>query len=102
MLTAARRGTFQYLVVSEQKSLGREAFETNYRIKELARAGIEVWAYMDGKSLTPRNATDKAMSSLRALGDEAHREDTARRTHEAHRQKVQRGFVVGGLVPSSR
>lgn len=53
---------------------------------------------MDARSLTPRNALDKAMSSMRAFGDELHREDTAHRTHEAHRQKMQRGFVVGGRV----
>jgi DNA invertase Pin-like site-specific DNA recombinase len=98
MLGAARRGDFHYLVVAEQKALGRESYETQHTIKRLAQAGVDVWAYMDGKSLTPRNAMDKAMSSLRAFGDEAHREDTARRTHEAHRQKVQRGFVVGGRV----
>jgi site-specific DNA recombinase len=98
MLAAARRGNFHYLVVAEQKALGRESYETQHTIKRLAQAGVDVWSYMDGKSLTPRNAMDKAMSSLRAFGDEAHREDTARRTHEAHRQKVQRGFVVGGRV----
>ena len=98
MLTAARRGAFQVLVVSEQKSIGRESYETQHTIKRLAQAGVEVWSYMDARSLTPRNALDKAMSSMRAFGDEIHREDTARRTHEAHRQKMQRGFVVGGRV----
>jgi hypothetical protein len=41
---------------------------------------------------------DKAMFSLRSFGDEAHREDTAKRTHEAHLEKAKRGFVVGGRV----
>ena len=80
MLTAARRGDFHYLIVSEQKSLGSESYETQHTIKRLAQAGEDVWLYMDARSLTTRNAMDKAMSSLRVFGDEAHREDTARRT----------------------
>ena len=98
MLAAARRSDFQYLIVAEQKALGRESYETQHTIKRLAQAGVEVWSYMDARSLTPRNALDKAMSSMRAFGDEIHREDTARRTHEAHRHKMARGFVVGGRV----
>jgi len=99
LLRAVRpRPLFDVLVVAEQKALGRESWEAQITIKRLAQAGVEVWSYMDAKSLTPRNAMDKAMSSLRAFGDEAHREDTARRTHEAHRHKMEHGFVVGGRV----
>jgi site-specific DNA recombinase len=98
MVAAAQRGAFRIVVVSEQKSLGREQYETNYTIKRLAQAGVEVWAYMEGRCLTPRNAMDKAMSSLRAFGDEAHREDTSKRGHEAHSAKQRRGHIVGGRV----
>jgi site-specific DNA recombinase len=98
MLAAAQRKAFGVLIVSEQKSIGREAVETGMVIKQLARAGVEVWGYMDARSLTPRNAMDKAMSSLRAFGDEVHREDTSRRGHEAHALKHRRGYVVGGRV----
>src|SRR3954470_14593771 len=34
---------FDVLIVSEQKSIGREAFETNFVIKQLAQAGVEVF-----------------------------------------------------------
>src|SRR5687768_3087923 len=53
---------------------------------------------MDGRSLTPKNAMEKVMSSVRAFGDEAHREDTSRRNHESHASKHARGHVVGGRV----
>ncbi len=92
------RPMFQVLVVAEQKALGRETYDTQATIKRLAQAGVEIWGYMEGRCLTPRNWLDKAMASVRSWVDEAHREDTALRTHEAHRQKVQRGFVVGGRV----
>ena len=42
MLVAARHGSFSVLIVSEQKSIGREAYETNYHIKVLSRLGVEV------------------------------------------------------------
>jgi site-specific DNA recombinase len=96
MLAAAERGAFRVLIVSEQKSIGREAVETSMTIKRLARLGVEVFEYGDGQSLTPRNAMEKAMSSLRAFGDEVHREDTSKRNHEAAARDHARGHVVGG------
>jgi DNA invertase Pin-like site-specific DNA recombinase len=95
---AAARGEFRRVIVSEQKSLGRESFGVGTLIKELAQNGIEVWGYMEARSLTPKNAMDKAMSSLRSFGDEAHREDTSRRNHEAATSKHARGHVAGGRV----
>ncbi len=92
------RPPFQALVVSEQKSLGREAFETNYTVKQLAQAGVEIFEYVHGRSLTPKNWLDKAMSAVRSAADEAHREQTSERVHEAHLAKVQKGYVVGGRV----
>jgi DNA invertase Pin-like site-specific DNA recombinase len=99
MLAAARRTEFGVLIVSEQKSLGRESFGVGALIKELAQAGIEVWSYSDArKSLTPEDAIGKAMFSLQAYGDEAHREATSRRNHEGAVSKHSRGHVVGGRV----
>ena len=46
---------FGVLVVSEQKSLGREQFETGHLIKQLAQAGVEIFEYVHGQSLTPKN-----------------------------------------------
>ena len=89
---------FGVLVVAEQKSLGRESFETGYLIKKLAQAGVEVFEYGHGQSLTPKTWLDKAMSAMRSAADEAHREQTRDRVHEAHLAKVRRGYVVGGRV----
>ena len=89
---------FNVLIVSEQKSLGREQFETGHLIKQLVQAGVEIFEYVHGQSLTPKNWLDKAMSAMRSAADEAHREQTSERVHEAHLAKVRRGYVVGGRV----
>ena len=98
MLAAAARGEFRALIVSEQKSLGRESFGVGALIKELAEADVEVWSYTDEKTLTPRNAMEKAQSSLQSYGDEAHREATAKRNYDAAMRKHKSGHVVGGRV----
>ena len=92
------KAPFQVLIVSEQKSLGREAFETNYSIKQLAEAGVEIVEYGQGQSLTPRNYMDKMMSAFRSGADEAHREQTSQRVTEAHTRLAKAGRVTGGRV----
>ena len=52
---ALPRPPFTRLIVSEQKSIGREMSETSYVIKQLAEAGVEIFEYVHGKSLTPKN-----------------------------------------------
>jgi site-specific DNA recombinase len=89
---------FSVLIVSEQKSLGRELAETLYRIKQLAKAGVEIFEYVHGQSLTPKNAMEKLLSSVRGYSDEDHREKTRERVHEAHTHKAERGYCVGGRV----
>ena len=92
------RAPFSVLVVSEQKSLGREQSETSYLIKQLAEAGVEVWSYMSRQCLTPKSALDKMMSSFVGYKDEAGHEDSSKRVTEAHTVKHKNGHVVGGRV----
>ena len=75
-----------------------QTFETNYLIKQLAQAGVQVWSYMSGRCLTPRSSLDKAMSTLQGFGDEVYREGAAARTHEALGTKAKSGYVTGGRV----
>jgi site-specific DNA recombinase len=98
LLAALPRPPFQRLIVSEQKSLGRESAETGFVIKRLARAGVELFEYTHGRSLTPKNWQEKALSQLQSSADEAHREQTRDRVHEAHTSKHRKGYVVGGRV----
>jgi site-specific DNA recombinase len=92
------RAPFQRLIVSERKSIGREQNQTGYVIKQLAEAGVEIFEYVHGKSLTPRNAMDKFMSNAQGYADEQHREASSERVHEAHTRLHSAGHVVGGRV----
>jgi site-specific DNA recombinase len=92
------KSPFSFLIVSEQKSIGREQYETNYVIKRLSQAGVEIFEYMHGRSLTPKTAMDKAVSSLQSFADEDHTAKTRERMHVAHAKKARMGYVVGGRV----
>ncbi len=93
-----RTAPFQVLIVRDLARLGRESYETNYAIKQLAEAGVEIFEYAHGKSLTPKNAMDKAMGALQGFTDEQHREKSSQQVHEAHTSKHLKGYVVGGRV----
>jgi site-specific DNA recombinase len=93
-----RRAPFQVVVVSEQKTLGREIFETGYIIKQLLEAGVELWGYLEKRCLTPRTAIEKVTSSIQGFADENHREMTSARVHETMTRKHERGHVTGGRV----
>jgi site-specific DNA recombinase len=97
-MAETRKPPFHRLVVSEQKSIGREMAETGHTIKRLAEAGIEIFEYVHGKSLTPRRAIDKIMSNVQGFADEAHREATSERVHEAHARRHKAGHCVGGRI----
>ena len=96
MLAEAKQRSFRYVIVADQSRLGRETAETMMVLKQLKRAGVDVVSYLDGTTLTPRGAMGKAMTSMRAFGDEMHREQSAAKAFEAHQSKHQRGYVVGG------
>jgi DNA invertase Pin-like site-specific DNA recombinase len=98
MMAMLPRPPFQRLIVSEQKSIGREMSETGMVIKQLAQAGVEIFEYMHGRSLTPKNAMEKVVGALQGFGDETHREQTSERVHEAHARLAKAGRVVGGRV----
>src|SRR3989442_14029144 len=84
MMGTLPRPPFGVLVVSERKSLGREMSQTGYVIKQLAEAGVEIFEYMHGKSLTPKNAMDKFMGAAQGFADETARVESSERVHEAH------------------
>jgi site-specific DNA recombinase len=96
--TVHSRPPFQVLIVSERKSLGRESSETAYVIKKFDQAGVEIFEYVHGTSLTPRSPTDKLLSTVQGFADEDHAVRSGERTHEALLRKMKRGHWVGGRV----
>jgi site-specific DNA recombinase len=89
---------FARLIVAEQKALGRETSETLYLIKQLSQAGVEIFEYVHGKSLTPKTWVDKVMSAVQSGADEDHGVKSGERVKEAHADKARQGYVVGGRV----
>jgi site-specific DNA recombinase len=98
LLASLPHPPFQRLIVSEQKSIGREMAETMYVVKQLAEGGVEIFEYMHGKSLTPKGYLAKMMSAMQAGVDEGHRQQSSERVHEAHLHRFRRGQVIGGRV----
>jgi site-specific DNA recombinase len=89
---------FARLIVSEQKSIGREMAKVPYIIKKLTLAEVKVYEYVHGRCLTPRTPTDKLLSVVQSYSDEDHRVKTAERMHQAHVRLARNGHVTGGRV----
>jgi site-specific DNA recombinase len=64
MRMMAARTTFDVLIVSERKSIGREMTKTSSVIQDLAAAGVEVFEYVHGCSLTPKTLEDKLLGTV--------------------------------------
>ena len=94
----APRPPFQVLIVSERKTIGRESYETGYRIKQIDEAGVELVEYVHGRSLTPKTWIEKVTSDAEGWSDELQRQKTSERTHEAHTAPARVGRVPGGRV----
>ena len=70
MVALESKPPFQVLIVSEQESIGREAFETDYTIRQISQAGVEIFEYVHGQSLTPKNQLDRLITAIRAGADD--------------------------------
>jgi site-specific DNA recombinase len=92
------RPSFQFLIMSEESRLGREAIETAYALKQLIRAGVRVFFYLEDRERTLDSPTDKIMLSLTTFADELEREKARQRTYDTMLRKAQAGHVTGGRV----
>lgn len=89
---------FGVLVMSEESRLGRESIETAFSLKQLVRAGVRVFFYLEDRERTLDSPMDKIMLSLTAFGDEIERERGRQRTTDAMMRKARAGHVCGGRV----
>jgi DNA invertase Pin-like site-specific DNA recombinase len=92
------RPAFQFLIMSEESRLGREAIETAYVLKQLVQAGVRVFFYLEDRERTLDSPTDKIMLSLTTFADELEREKARQRTYDAMSRKAKAGHVTGGRV----
>jgi len=70
MNTLKPKARFQVLIMSEESRLGREAIETAYALKQIMRAGVRVFFYLEDRERTLDSPTDKIMLSLTAFADD--------------------------------
>ena len=92
------RPRFQVLIMSEESRLGRESIETAYALKQLIRAGVRVFFYLEDRERTLDSPIEKAMYALQAMNDEMERVKASQRTSDALERKARAGYVTGGSV----
>ena len=96
MAALSPRPPFQVLIMSEESRLGREAIETAYALKQLTRAGVRVFFYLEDRERTLETPIDKAMFALQAMSDEMERQKASLRVKDAMRRKAEQRHVTGG------
>src|SRR5688572_19442351 len=61
---------FQVLIVSESSRLGREAWETGYALKQILKAGVSVFFYLEDRKCSFDHPLDKLQFSIVQAFDE--------------------------------
>lgn len=89
---------FQVIIMSEESRLGRESIETAYAIKQIVRAGVRLFFYLDDRERTLDSPVEKLMLSVTTFSDEVEREKARQRTYDALVRKAKAGYVTGGRV----
>ena len=92
------RPPFQVLVMSEESRLGRDRVETEYRLKQIADAGVRVFYYLGDREARLNDATGSVMESVRLYAAEMEWENGRQRTRDAMERKARQGYVTGGVV----
>lgn len=92
------RPSFEILIVSEQSRLSRDTADTLQVLKELARAGVRVFAYQDDRPISLETPADTLFTTVNAWKDSEARREAAVRTHEALVRKARAACVAGGRV----
>src|SRR5262249_54929031 len=91
-----RRAPFDVLIVSEISRLGREQLETGYAVKQLAQAGVRIFAYLDDREVQLDSPIDKFMLAAVNFGAEIEREKHRQRQIDTMARKHRQGHVCGG------
>ena len=87
---------FQVLIVSEQSRLSRDTSDTLQVLKELARAGVRVFAYQDDRRISLDTPADTLFTTVNAWKDSEARRESSVRVHDAHARLARLARVTGG------
>jgi DNA invertase Pin-like site-specific DNA recombinase len=90
------RPRVQVLVMSEESRLGREMIQTAAALRQILRAGVRVFFYLEDRERTLTTPTEKFMLSATAFADELEREKARQRAHDTMRRKFEQHHVTGG------
>jgi DNA invertase Pin-like site-specific DNA recombinase len=89
---------FQFLIMSEESRLGREAIQVSYAFKQIIDSGVRLFFYMTDQERKLDNAMDKVMLSLSNFAAEMEREKASQRTYDAMFRKAKALHVTGNKV----
>jgi site-specific DNA recombinase len=92
------RPAFSVLIVSEQSRLSRDTADTLQLLKELARAGVRVFAYQEDRAISLETPSDTLVTTINAWKDAEGRREASVRTHDALARKARAAHVTGGRV----
>jgi site-specific DNA recombinase len=84
------------VIMSEGSRLGRESIETAYIVKQLIKADIRVFNYLDGREITMNSPTEKLLIQLGAFADEMEVFRASQRITDVQTRRATEGRSNGG------
>lgn len=98
LLTDAKRGLFDVVLVYMFDRLGRKQDETPQFVQALIKYGIEVWSVEEGR-MALESHIDSLYNYVRFWQAEGESHKTSIRVKESHVQMARHGIYRGGAVP---
>lgn len=93
------RCPFEVLVMQSDDRFSRaDGDEALKEMKDIDRAGIDIWFYSDGSKFKHGNFSDNISGYLKKEFNAQARRAVAEKTHEAMVSKARQGFVTGNKV----
>src|SRR5712691_10325116 len=98
LLDVIKRGApFQVLIVREQSLFSRrDGDEAFGELKQIARAGVEVWFYKDRSRFAYGTFGDNILGFVKAEAAAEYRRQIASWTYDAMERRARAGHVTGG------
>ena len=95
MQTLQPRPPFDVLIMSESSRLGREAWETGFALKQILKAGVRVFFYLEDRECSFDHPIDKLQFSIVQAFDEMERTRASQRATDKWLQLMRAGKVPG-------
>jgi len=90
---------FQVLIVREESRFSRRDGDVAFaELKQIARAGVEVWFYQERKRFTYGTFGENIVGFVKAEAAADYRRQIARWTHDAMVRRARAGHVTGGRL----